>query len=1015
MAKVKLELESSFDEGLMAFNTLNQSIVDTQTETKELNKDMTKTFGKASNEVKQFGKEVKNGVDDVNFLRKGVDNVGKTGNRIKELKAEMKRLQAAALEAGEGTEVFKKNLQEAGKIKDELSDLSALVKGVAGNTTENLGGAFAMAFETGIKGFEGITAAGNLFGAESKDIEKQLLKLQSLAALSGLAKEFGSLSDKTKEFKLAFSPITGLYTSANAAILNFAKNGGFTFKSLASGAANMGKNLVSGLGSFIKSGISGFKQLGTVIMSNPLGLILVIIAAIIAIMVALKDKVKPIAAIFEAIGDAIDWIGNKLEDLGQWLGIVASDAEQAAQTVIDGTSDAIDAIGKKYDREIKLAQASGKEVFFLEQKKLYDQLQRVKLAIENLQVLRKAQGELNDEQLKQEKELTEQLKDLQTDYIANQLKHTKEVADKDAEAKAAQLEAAKRYAEERKKLEQDLQNALLDLAKKAETAELEMLEGSAKINKQKEIADRELADLRTSIEAKGKLVDKNFKFSAEQEAQFLMLQQAINQKAAEDLLQIEIEKGKALADQRKKEADSQAEILDLQEKLAIEHAKAMSAPVDVDPVEFELLKQKAILQVQMDYASKQLAAKQAQLDAEKKIQIEALKTQYLLLGDSMDAETDLKKQQILDSLKAVNEKFDLENQVLVAETANQVQGIADEITNIDDKIAKGKKFNLAKALGLTDEDFQTLVKGLQKFGEAVINALQSSLDAQKEQLDREIELSQERIDKRDTDIEDLKSQLETELGLQEQGLANNVDAIRKQIAEQEDARQQDLANARKLQEEKKKLAKQQLIIDSAMQASDIITAVANLYKELSSFVIGPVPVGILIASATAATMIGSFIGARVKAFQAVNAGGGAGFYKGGYTGDGDKFAPAGTVHKGEFVFDQEDTKDYFNLFEGIHKNDKRLLKIGLSELLKDTGVSLPQDLPANVKQSKDNLRSAELRVISSSDNRGVEDRLDRMDDKIKKMLLQGAEETYIDENGNRVEKFGSITRIVKKK
>lgn len=46
---------------------------------------------------------------------------------------------------------------------------------------------------------------------------------------------------------------------------------------------------------------------------------------------------------------------------------------------------------------------------------------------------------------------------------------------------------------------------------------------------------------------------------------------------------------------------------------------------------------------------------------------------------------------------------------------------------------------------------------------------------------------------------------------------------------------------------------------------------------------------------------------------------GNGFEKGGYTGDGGRKEPAGTVHKGEFVFTQEKTRKYRTLFEEIHK------------------------------------------------------------------------------------------------
>jgi hypothetical protein len=50
-----------------------------------------------------------------------------------------------------------------------------------------------------------------------------------------------------------------------------------------------------------------------------------------------------------------------------------------------------------------------------------------------------------------------------------------------------------------------------------------------------------------------------------------------------------------------------------------------------------------------------------------------------------------------------------------------------------------------------------------------------------------------------------------------------------------------------------------------------------------------------------------------------NFGSGPGFAEGGYTGPGSKYEPAGIVHKGEFVFDQDTTSRNRGLFEAIHK------------------------------------------------------------------------------------------------
>ena len=43
-----------------------------------------------------------------------------------------------------------------------------------------------------------------------------------------------------------------------------------------------------------------------------------------------------------------------------------------------------------------------------------------------------------------------------------------------------------------------------------------------------------------------------------------------------------------------------------------------------------------------------------------------------------------------------------------------------------------------------------------------------------------------------------------------------------------------------------------------------------------------------------------------------------GFAEGGYTGDGDKYEPAGVVHKGEYVITKEKTKEIRSVLDFIH-------------------------------------------------------------------------------------------------
>jgi tape measure domain-containing protein len=68
-----------------------------------------------------------------------------------------------------------------------------------------------------------------------------------------------------------------------------------------------------------------------------------------------------------------------------------------------------------------------------------------------------------------------------------------------------------------------------------------------------------------------------------------------------------------------------------------------------------------------------------------------------------------------------------------------------------------------------------------------------------------------------------------------------------------------------------------------------------------------------------ATTITALVAGIASAAIAVSNAGWKDLYTGGYTGDGGKYEPAGTVHKGEFVFSKEKTAKYRPLFEEIHK------------------------------------------------------------------------------------------------
>lgn len=124
-------------------------------------------------------------------------------------------------------------------------------------------------------------------------------------------------------------------------------------------------------------------------------------------------------------------------------------------------------------------------------------------------------------------------------------------------------------------------------------------------------------------------------------------------------------------------------------------------------------------------------------------------------------------------------------------------------------------------------------------------------------------------------------------------------------------------------------------------------------------------------ASTLIALVAGFASAKAAADSAMAD---TGHADGGYTGDGGKYEPAGTVHKGEFVFTKETTKKHRALFEEIHKGRDPYLAM----------------------QMQGN--------VITVDNKGIESRLDRIE---KAIMGQQGMRLSIDENGIH----GIVSRI----
>jgi DNA repair exonuclease SbcCD ATPase subunit len=582
----------------------------------------------------------------------------------------------------------------------------------------------------------------------------------------------------------------------------------------------------------------------------------------------------------------------------------------------------------------------------------------------------------------------------------------KALAEKDRKSteadEAAKLKALKESADKTKKLREDLAKELIDLEKRAAKAAIELIDENSeeKVKKQKDLNLKEIDELRKTIIEKGKLLRADFTLTKEQEEQLFVIRQQIENDANKKILELKKKQADKEFEIAKKGISNEVELLKLRADLQTARINAEEVPEGsskLQQLNFEKVKQEALLKIKLDSAIASLDIKEKQLEAEAQAEINAAPEQAA----------------------AIKERLALQKDILFQETQNTVSQINNEISKLWDG---SKKFDLAELLGLTKEQFDQVKASLRTFINETAEAFSSIFDLQQAQLDRELNVNQQKIDaskelidQKNSEVDELESKLDREKSLLDQGLANNTDAINRQIAirneeiEAEKARQQQLLEEEKrINAEKQRIAKQQAIVDTIAQGSNLITASTDIYKSLAP--LGPVGIGLAIGTITA--MITSFLTAKARIFSSVNDGG---FAEGGYTGDGGKYDEAGVVHKGEYVMTKEKTNKNWDLLHGLHTNNIAMMEAGIRDLIRDKGISIASDIGNDLSHSKNELRTAEMRAFLTTDNSGLESRIETLDKRLLELIKANENKHIILPDGTQVIKKGSLTKTIRPK
>lgn len=173
----------------------------------------------------------------------------------------------------------------------------------------------------------------------------------------------------------------------------------------------------------------GLKGIGAAMKAIPIFLIIEGVMKLVENFDELKDSGGILGKVFTAIGEAIDWVSDKLEEFSDWIMNVDTDLKRLAETSIQTNKDLMQSTKERYDSEIALAAAAGKSTLGLEAEKARATIESIDKQMQGYIQLANVKGELSKKEKEQLEALgKERTKALQEEQVA-QLKFYKEIDD----------------------------------------------------------------------------------------------------------------------------------------------------------------------------------------------------------------------------------------------------------------------------------------------------------------------------------------------------------------------------------------------------------------------------------------------------------------------------------------------------------------------------------------------------------------------------------------------------------
>ena len=431
----------------------------------------------ASGDVNKLGSSIDNATNATNENNDAVEQGNVAYKTFKtQLREANQELQKQIQLTGESSQETIKAAKAVADLKDQMGFASDLADSFNPDQKMKALGAATRVAATGV---QGVTAGMALFGDQSEDTQKALLKVQAAMAFSDAISGLSDLGDQWQLLKNTISA-SSVATKANTA---------------ATGAAAMIQNLFTGS---VNTSSAGFKGLKLAIAGTGIGLLVVGLALVVTNFSKIKDVVLKVVPGLASVGKLI---GSIVDSVTDFIG-VTSEADRAA--------DRLKANAEKRSREIdRILKEDGSR---------YSESAKKKMAINKQLQDDIAEGTYNEQKLR--KEAAFAIAQIDKENAGNARKLARENAEKaekereEREQKAKELieKKAKDEADALKKKQEDLFNEGQEFFKNAQ--EVQKTNDQADADLKKEQLDRlnaidvESLDFETQKAIKQSEIDK---------------------------------------------------------------------------------------------------------------------------------------------------------------------------------------------------------------------------------------------------------------------------------------------------------------------------------------------------------------------------------------------------------------------------------------------------------------------------------------------------------------------------